>query len=77
MIKEGAVVKFKITLKDIYTGEPCDNYGEIIEGVVTGLWSITTDKIVYEDRVKIECKSGPGKGTWVIPKKEITEVLHK
>jgi hypothetical protein len=41
--------------------------GEMIEGVVTDLCS--------HDRVKIECKVGTRKGTWVIPKKDVLEVV--
>jgi hypothetical protein len=38
----------------------------VVEGVVTDLWK--------HDRVKIECKTGTGKGTWVIPKEDVLEV---
>jgi hypothetical protein len=43
-----------------------DLHGEMVEGVVTDLWK--------HDRVKIECKTGTGKGTWVIPKEDVLEV---
>ena len=44
-----------------------DLHGKMIEGVVSDLWS--------HGRVKIECKVGTGKGTWVIPKEDVLEVV--